>query len=492
MARINRRASSRRTREIERGTWGTHVPRRPPSSRSSRSGRRNSINFQNRSSARTGEISQVMPETRTRESHAAYTQRRNQRGLVWHDRTRSRVRSIITVVLIALVLLTVALGVAWFVFKLQIDSKMNLHDPAVAEVLSAPEDENDPYYILLAGTFDDPMREHDGPHMLTLVRVDKENRTFALVNLPYNIEMTMSDDEYHILSYAQILGGDAELVTQVENLCGVELSHLIEVDDKSFVNIVDALGGIDIDLAHEMDDPDTGSIYIPAGQQHLNGEETLALVRCDNYTTPLETRSRVQAQVMEALMQKLLSKTRVGELAALDKLAGSIDTTMSFDDVWSIVRALGNGNDVTVYSSIVPGVISVDPDGTFFSVQRASFDSMMEAVRDGRNPDEAATISGLTPDLVRINVKNGAGITGGAAQVAEKLDSYGYKVPEKGNADNYVYDETLVVYKSNLYKPTAEEVLSILGNGRTIEAGLFYEFDEDILVIIGKDWIPTS
>lgn len=486
MAARMRKATSRRTRRVEAGTVGTHVGRTTGTTV-----KRNSVNLKSRAASRTGEISQVIPKTTSRESSAAYSQRRRQRGLTWHNQKRSKFRTIVLAILIVAALVAAALGVAWLVFRVQANNKMHVSDAAVTEVLSAPEEEDDATYILLAGTFNDSMRESDGPHLLTLVRLDEVNRTITLLNLPHNIEMTMSDDEYHILSYAQILGGNAELVTQVENLCDVELSHVVEINDEGFKAIVDALGGVVVDLEQEADDPDTGSIYIPAGMQTLNGEEALALVRADNYTTPLETRAKVQAQVLESLARSVFTKSGFARLMSIDALAGNIQTTLSFDDIWQVVKTFRGNEGFTVYSSIVPGIVSVDPDGTFYSVSRAPFDNMLEAIHEGRNPDEAATISGLTPEIVRISVKNGAGLTGGAAQVASVLEAAGYQVPETGNADNYVYDETLVIYKSDLYKPTAEDILATLGNGRTVEAGLFYEFDTDILVIVGKDWVPT-
>lgn len=394
------------------------------------------------------------------------------------------------IVLAAALVLAAAFGVFWFVFKGQVGAKMHLDDPALSEVLVAPDSETGAFYVLVAGEFADSMRENDGPHLLTLVRVDPQHKMLSFITLPHNIEMMMADDNYHVLSYAKLLGGNAELVTQVENLTKVEISHFIQLDANDFVSLIDTLGGITVNLAQEADDPDTGHIYIPAGVQTLDGQQALTLVRCDNYSTPLPTRSSVQAQVMETLVRTMLAKSPLGLARALDSVAENIETDMTFDDVWELAKEFGSGENLTVYSSIVPGQITVDPDGTYYSIYRPSLDSMIEAVNEGRSPDEAAIVSGLTPSLVKITVKNGAGITGGASYLTELLQGEGYQVPETGNAENYVYDETLVVYKDELMRPTADDVLSVIGNGRVIEAGAFYDFDTDILVIIGKDWTP--
>ncbi len=415
----------------------------------------------------------------------------------------ARVRAIVVIAIVAAVVLAIAGGVAWFVFKTQVNGKMHFDEPELTTVLSQSQSGEDlaasgdaepsnATYVLVEGSFHDPMREDDGPHMLCLVRVDPDNRSVAFFFLPHNIEMVMSDDNYHVLSYAKLLGGDAELVTQVENLTKLEVSHLVRLDADGLVTLVDAIGGIEVDLEQEADDPDTGSIYIPAGKRVLDGQQTLALVRCDNYHTPLETRAAVQSQVMKAILAKFTDGSFFSRASSVDAAAGCVQTTLSFDEAWGMVGALRPIDEAQMYTAIVPGATTIDPDGIHYSISRSSFDSMLQAMDEGRNPDEAATVSGLTPSLVKINVKNGAGLAGGAASLAQLLESYGYQVPETGNADNYVYDETLVVYKDELMRPTADDILSIVGNGRVIEAGAYYDFETDIMVIIGKDWTPKE
>ena len=491
MSRPTRRASSRRSRQVEQGTLGTHVQRTPRTVRSAPA-KRNSLALRQGATSRTGEISQVMPQTSSRESSAAYAQRSRQRGFVLHKQRRSWLRIAILALLVVVLVLGAASGVSWLAFKSQAGAKMHLEDAALSEVLSAPEEEGAPYFVLVAGQLSDPSAQPDGPHLIMLARIDELAHTLTLLSIPSNIEMTLSDDNYHTLSFAEVLGGNAELVTQVENLCGVEISQVVKIDSEGFVQIVDALGGITVELEQEADDPDTGSIYLPAGVQTLDGQQALALVRCDNYVTPLETRAHVQAQVFETLLLRVLDNSAFGLAQSIDSLASHVQTTFGFDEVWDLARSFDGGRELVIYEGMVPGQVSIDPDGTFFSINRSALDSMVEAISEGRNPDEAATVSGLTPSLVDVSVKNGAGIVGGAAEVAGILEGVGYQVPETGNAENYVYDETLVVYKDDLMKPTAEDILSVLGNGRTVEAGLFYEFDTDILVIVGKDWVPSS
>ena len=118
--------------------------------------------------------------------------------------------------------------------------------------------------------------------------------------------------------------------------------------------------------------------------------------------------------------------------------------------------------------------------------------SLMEALNEGRDPNEALTQATVIPSQVSVTVRNGAGIAGGAARVAEELQAYGYQIYDTGNADSYVYDETLVVYADPADEVAAEDIVGILGSGRSVDASYYYSFDSDVLVVIGKDWKPLD
>ena len=61
-----------------------------------------------------------------------------------------------------------------------------------------------------------------------------------------------------------------------------------------------------------------------------------------------------------------------------------------------------------------------------------------------------------------------------------------------GNTDTAVYTETLVVYKSDEFEAAAQSVTEALGLGRLVQDVSFYQFDSDVLLILGSDWKPAS
>ena len=89
-----------------------------------------------------------------------------------------------------------------------------------------------------------------------------------------------------------------------------------------------------------------------------------------------------------------------------------------------------------------------------------------------------------------MTVRNGAGLHGVASAAQTSSSSAGFKVPETGNAQRFVYPQTLVIYKDNL--PAAEAVQqALVGTGRVVKGRGMYSFKTDVLVVVGKDW-PKS
>jgi len=85
-----------------------------------------------------------------------------------------------------------------------------------------------------------------------------------------------------------------------------------------------------------------------------------------------------------------------------------------------------------------------------------------------------------------VTVRNGAGVSGIASQAAARLQANGFQVPEVGNANQFVYDETLVVYRDD--EEAARMVAGTLPHGRLVPGRGMYTFSTDVLVVVGKDW----
>jgi LCP family protein required for cell wall assembly len=74
------------------------------------------------------------------------------------------------------------------------------------------------------------------------------------------------------------VGGPLCTVKTVEHLTDVRIDHFVVVDFNGFKKVVDALGGVQVCVPHEVNDT-TGHIYLPAGTYNVKGERALDYVR---------------------------------------------------------------------------------------------------------------------------------------------------------------------------------------------------------------------
>lgn len=122
----------------------------------------------------------------------------------------------------------------------------------------------------------------------------------------------------------------------LEHNFGAQVDYGIAINLQSFTRIVDALGGIDINLPYAIDgrvrnsrDP---ALYFPAGQQHLDGRRTQILARL-RPQGDLE-RTNVQTLILRALSSKLLSPSVLPKLPELaSSFQGSVYTDLGPEQI---------------------------------------------------------------------------------------------------------------------------------------------------------------
>ena len=117
------------------------------------------------------------------------------------------------------------------------------------------------------------------------------------------------------INAAYAIGGQPLMIETIKQFLGIEVNHLIEVDFKGFPKFVDALGGVNMTFEKCIRSRFEGRTHrFKKGENHLNGEEALDVVRIrKNACAPEEsdlTRARRQQQFLEAVKGKLFNPLR--------------------------------------------------------------------------------------------------------------------------------------------------------------------------------------
>lgn len=477
------------SRKVRDATFGTHVQR----TRQKKSSGAPTYSNSKTKRAQRGMVDQVMPRTSTRETRSEYS-KRTSRATFTEDIKRKRT---LRTVMVAFAVVLVACGavalIGSTVFLGSASSRMDIADKSVTSALVSPE-AGEPYYVLVAGEYAESGQEYLGPSMLMLVRIDEENKQVSMVNIPGNTYYLLSDRTYHGIAEAQILGGDAYLIETVATFAQVPISHYAKVDHEGLVQLVDELGGVEVLVKEEIDDPEAGTAYIAPGQQLLTGQEALTFCRAKNFTRDIEQRADNQATFLVALGDRVLKSNWFGRAFALEAFAGHIKTDYSAQDIITLADTLKGLNTLDIEVAQVPGSVSTDANRgqDYFYYETESWTALIKALEEGSSFESLDPIVEVDPESFTITLRNGSGLTGGAQKIAELMEPLGYRIEETGNADSYVYEETLVIYDDPAHRQAALTVVGDLGIGRAVSSNGFYTFDTDVLVVVGKDWKPLD
>lgn len=486
---INAASAKLTSYRMRNATLGTHVqPRRRPGHANA-----SSVNFSSsrrHQRAQRGYVNNVMPGAAGPSARSGYAG-----GLDFSpgQRRRSVAKRAGVVVLVIAVLAAVAIGVGAFTLFGNLDSKLSLKNSDAASALTAAKSSS-PFYTLVIADLDEEGMPYstDGPDAIALVRTDASSNAITVVAIPSEVQVALKDGKYYPLREAATREGDASVVNAVNNFADISINHVVKVDAEGVVQLVDALGGVDVELPEEVDDPRAGDIYLPAGQQHLDGASVLVAARGANFAEADQTQASIRNELLTKVSLAMLSGGKAGLVSLIDKVGDTFDTDMSSTDVLSLADSLRGVSASDVRFGVVPGYSTDDGSSTSYTVSNTAWSAMMQRVEAGESPtvvEEAATTDSSSFD---ITIRNGGGITGAASSMSDALTAKGFNVAETGNTDTSVYSETLVIYDSSDQQAAAQTVLNAMGVGRLVANTGSYTFDTDVLVILGKDWKPAT
>ncbi|MQA96308.1 MAG: LytR family transcriptional regulator [Streptosporangiales bacterium] len=141
---------------------------------------------------------------------------------------------------------------------------------------------------------------------MMLLHIPETDDPPTLISLPRDSYVPIPGHGRNKLNAAFAFGGPKLLAQTVENVTDIRIDHYAEIGLGGFVGITDAIGGVDVCVKEDIEDPKAG-IDLKEGCQTLEGVEALGYVR--TRATPLADLDRVkrQRQFFGALMKKAMS-----------------------------------------------------------------------------------------------------------------------------------------------------------------------------------------
>jgi LCP family protein required for cell wall assembly len=256
-------------------------------------------------------------------------------------------------------------------------------------------------------------------------------------------------------------------------LYGLDIKYFVEVNFDGFREVVDALGGVTINVQIPVVDdryPAAGGrlkrVYIPAGIQHMNGEQALVYARSRHSSTDFDRGQRQQRVLLSLRQQADIEHI----LPRVDALAGAVAGSVRTDIPRELVpQLLGLADSIDVRSLrsyvFTPPfyqreILTGDPRG-YVIIPR--LDRIRAAVAEAFTADPAveARRERLAAEGAIVWVLNGSGVEGQASRIAGYLDWLGIAASAPNQAPAApVAATTIVVY--NGAEARLPETISVL------------------------------
>ena len=223
-----------------------------------------------------------------------------------------------------------------------------------------------PFTMLLLGT-DEDASSRGNSDVIMLVTVNPKTMNVTMLNIPRdtNFKLACTNDNERKINYAN----DDCIQKTLNQTFNVNIDYYVKVDFKLVVDLVDILGGIDMDVPHAICEQNskrqwgTNIVLVEKGMQHLNGEQALALARHRKNNTPEHykycpkdkkyheglfndfVRNEMQQEIIKAIVTKVKTINSIDKFQEiLNKLSSRVNTNMGSNTILSFYNFLVNSN----------------------------------------------------------------------------------------------------------------------------------------------------
>ncbi len=351
---------------------------------------------------------------------------------------------------------------------------------------------------------------------MMVISIDPKTKDVAMLSIPRDLYVKIPGYGYGKINAANADGGPALAEQVVSGILNLPIHYYIQVDFSGFKQAVDAVGGVDINVATTLYDKmypcDVGygicPYYQPAGQIHMNGEAALKYSRC-RHDQPVGDcgddtgRAARQQQVIAALRQKALS---AGTLTNPLKIAGLVNavgdhvkTDLQLNDIEQLALIIKDVDPSKVVNAVPqftgPNAILMPESNAAGSVlvpRAGEFN-----YSDLQNLAHSIFVDHyITSENALVQVENGSNAAGLGSTVVTSLKASHYNVLPPINAPS-LYAKTEIIDYTGGKKPYTinylQQRFGVTAVRQTRPANTSTATaSPDIVVIMGSDYASAQ
>ena len=382
-----------------------------------------------------------------RQSAASQFSRHNPQYAQKASKKMGRGKKIALGVVSALLVVLVGCGTAFALYINSINSELSGNKTqeemqALQDVLAPKKSFTEPFYMMLIGSDKRAGDEASGARSDTniVVRIDPTTSLATLVSIPRDTKIQIDGAGTNKFNAAYNYGGASSTIREASELLNVEISHYAEINFEELVELVDVVGGVEVEVDERIDDTDADNttdnpngerIIIEEGVQYLNGEQALVFARSRAYADGDFTRTANQRKLISALVSKVLELPVTELPGVIQAAAKCVTTDLSVTDIIALAQQFKEAGDMVMYSAMVPSTTGYIGEVSYVFTDTASLKSMMQVVEEGGDP----SLIGASPDAYAQNASaNGGTVTNGTT---DTYSNQSYDAYSGGNTTYY-------------------------------------------------------
>lgn len=196
---------------------------------------------------------------------------------------------------------------------------------------------------------------------LMLATVDPKKKSASLLSIPRDTRVHIPGYGYDKINVAYSLGNHELTQDTVEEFLDTPVDHYVLVKVPAFKRIIDAIGGVDIDVEKRMyyvdewDDDGGLVIDLYPGPQHMDGATAITYVRYRDEDGDIGRIER-QQKFMKAVMNQVMSPSIIPRLPSIiSEVISSVQTDLSFRQCLELAGALKEAQSNGLHTKMVAG-----------------------------------------------------------------------------------------------------------------------------------------
>jgi LCP family protein required for cell wall assembly len=339
---------------------------------------------------------------------------------------------------------------------------------------------------------------------MIILTLDPSTHTAGMLSIPRDLYVPLPNGGQDRINAAHVYGGPSYAMRTVEATFGIPIQHYIRVNFNVVTTLVDLVGGIDVYVDRDINDPwypnDTygyDPFVISKGWHHMDGATALKYARTRHGSSDF-FRMRRQQQIIMAIRDRVLSTDAITKLLPnapmiLNTLGNSISTDLSFSEILQLIMAAkdlpaGKITQVVVDETAVHSWTT--PQGA--EVQLAYRNRLPQlAAQLYRLPPTPTPAPTAIPDIPRVAIQNGTQTKGLAGTTQTYLQGKGFNVTQVSDAKGDYPTSLIIDYRGR--NQLAQQLATALGlPASAISPTITTNSKVDVLVIRGEDYQPVK